>query len=166
MKSFIALLLLTGATAQANVIYPLVVPADVPKGNQPSGRTCVATSFNANDTSNGTCRSVTASVCSGRACQPTYTSTVFAVMWDTQGNPLSSVFCGTFVSHQTLVHQWTYQPGFTSATCYLPAAGSTQILVYDPTLGFEHWYGYIATSADGEYELLTYGPVGYINQLP
>ena len=165
MKSLVACLcVLISGTSFANTITPLSVPLDVPKGNQPSGRVCVATTFNADDSSNGTCTSVTAGACSGRACQPTYTSKVYVAKWDTEGNVISDGFCGTLVSHVPALHVWTYAPGFDASTCYLPAEGSPQISVYDPRFGFNLWFGYVTTSTDGTYELLTYGLSGFINQ--
>lgn len=150
--------------ASANTVTPLQYPSDMPKGNQPSGAVCMAVAFNADDSSYGTCTSVSAGACSGRACQPTYTSIVFAAVWDKEGNLIGDGYCGTAVTHRPIPPKWSYAAGFDASTCYFPKQGTPQVLVYDPKYGFEHWFGYVATSADGAYELLTYGTQGYINQ--
>lgn len=162
MKTLLATILALGASlAQANTIYPLQTPTDLPQGNQPAGRYCVGTSFSTGDTVSGTCQSLVVGSC-GR-CAPPYTATVYAATWDPEGNLKSDSFCGTARITRSYPPVWTYQPGYTSGTCYLPPSGFEQILVYDPSVGGEHWFGYVTSSPDGAYELLT-ERYGVVNQ--
>lgn len=156
MKTLLAFVLLSLASlAQANTIYPLQKPADLPAGNQPAGRYCVGHFFNVGDTVSGTCQSLTAF----GSRLPTYTATVYAAVWDASGNELADAFCGTAHINRTGPPTWAYQPGYDAASCYLPTPTT-----YEPVLIGNLWYGYITTSPDGVYELLTLGHDGVINQ--
>jgi hypothetical protein len=158
---FLALALISGF-AHAVTVSPLATPAAVPRG-YPSRTFCVATSFNANDTLNGTCASQTGSASSGRGGHPTYTNRVYTASWDVNGNALTpGIYCGTFVVNYPFVQQWTYATGFNANTCPLPTPGATQISLYDPAYGFDVWFEYVTTSADGAYALITQGVYGYI----
>lgn len=155
--------LLLSTVVNANSIYSLQVPLDLPKGNQPAGRYCVGHSFNASDTVTGTCQSLVVGSC-GR-CAPPYTATVYAANWDSFGNLTSDTFCGTATVTRSGPPVWTYQPGYNSSNCFLPTPPVYQpILLYDPRCNCEHWFGYITTSSNGAYELLTDGHAGVINQ--
>lgn len=148
----------------ANTIIPLQFPADMPLGNQPSDRNCVANTFIAGDSVTGTCRSTVAGTCAGRGCVPPYTNTVYIATWDKDGNVLSDTFCGKNVVHRPYPAVWTYQPGFNATTCYEPKQGSPTISVYDQFVGYDVWFEYVTTSPDGAYELLTQGLMGFLNQ--
>lgn len=156
MKTLFAILILSASLAQANTIYPLQKPADLPAGNQPSGRYCVGHFF-VGDLVTGTCQSLTAV----GSRLPNYTAKVYAAVWDLQGNLKADVFCGTASGSpwSRLPATWTYQPGYDAESCYLPTPP-----VYEPVLIGYDWYGYITTSPDGAYELLTSGHDGVVNQ--
>lgn len=161
MLKFLAMMLMT-VPVYATSIHPLATPTGVPSA-YPARTACVATTFNADDSANGSCYSQTASASSGRGGHPTYTNLVYTASWDVDGNALvAGTYCGKYVVNYPFVQQWTYAPGFTATTCVLPTAGKTQILLYDPSLGFEHWFEYIATSADGTYMLITEGLEGLL----
>jgi hypothetical protein len=148
--------------ARAATLTPLAVPSAVPQA-YPARAFCVATSFNPNDSVNGTCASQTASASSGRGGHPTYTNLIYTASWDVNGNVLpGATYCGKFVVNYHFLQQWTYVPGFSAATCYLPTSGSTQISLYDPAYGFDAWFEYITTSANGAYALITQGVYGFI----
>ena len=156
MKTLLATILALGASlAQANTIYPLQTPTDLPQGNQPAGRYCVGHVFNAGDTVSGTCQSLVAF----GSRLPTYRATVYAAVWNSTGVKLADVFCGTAVINRTGPPTWTYEPGHDASNCYLPTPTS-----YEPVLIDNVWYGYITTSPDGAYELLTLGHNGVVNQ--
>lgn len=162
MKLILFLSLLFASVAQAATITPLAVPAAVPQA-YPARAACIATSFNVNDSVKGTCQSQTASASSGRGGHPTYTNLVYTASWDVNGNALTGgTYCGTFVVNVPSLHIWTYAAGFDATTCYLPAPGSTQILLYDPSHGFDVWFFYITTSTNGAYALIAEGVYGYI----
>jgi hypothetical protein len=162
MKLILFLSLLFASVAQAVTITPLAVPSAVPRA-YPARAFCIATSFNANDSVNGTCSSQTASGSSGRGGHPTYTNLVYTTSWDVNGNALTGgTYCGKFVVNYPFVQVWTYAAGFGAATCYLPSPGSTQILLYDPSYGFDVWFFNITTSTDEAYALIAEGVYGYI----
>lgn len=154
-------LMLVSIAAQAATIQPLATPPGVPSA-YPAHAACVATTFNANDSVNGTCQSQTASGSSGRGGHPTYTNLVYTASWDVDGDALASTYCGKFVVNVPSLHVWTYAAGFGATTCYLPTPASTQILLLDPSRGFDVEFGYYSTSADGAYALITYGLAGFI----
>ena len=161
MKSLFLSLLLT-SVAQAVTLTSLTVPSAVPQA-YPARAFCVATSFNAETSVKGTCNSQTGSASSGRGGHPTYTNLVYTASWDLNGNALpGATYCGKFVVNYPSVQIWTYAAGFSAATCYLPAPGLTQISLYDPAYGFNAWFEYITTSANGAYALITQGVYGYI----
>jgi hypothetical protein len=156
------LLALVATGAQAATITPLATPAGVPSA-YPAKAVCIATTFNADDSSNGSCYSQTASGSSGRGGHPTYTNLVYNASWDQYGNALSgTVYCGKYVVNVPSVHVWTYAPGFDATTCVLPTPAVPQILLYDPTRGFDVEFGYYSTSADGAFALITLGLEGLI----
>lgn len=162
-KSFIALCaaLCISGVANAETLTTLARPVTA---HSPFYVSCIAKTFNADDSSNGTCQSVSWGGCSGRGCQPTYTYIVYVTTWDDSGNVLANTFCGTFVSHVPALHTWTYQPGYSAANCYLPVAqGLTTVLRMGPN-GYEQWYGYETTSTDGAYELLVSGQSGVLGR--
>jgi hypothetical protein len=164
MKTILASLifLASAVSAQAVTLTPLAVPSAVPDA-YPARVACIATSFNADDSVNGTCQSQTASASSGRGGHPTYTNLVYTATWGVNGNALTpGTYCGTFVVNVPSVHIWTYAAGFNATTCYVPTPGSTQILLYDPSYGFDVWFFYITTSANGAYALIAEGVYGYI----
>jgi hypothetical protein len=162
MKLILFLSLLFASVAQAVTITPLAVPSAIPQA-YPARAACIATSFNVNDSVNGTCESATASASSGRGGHPTYTYLVYTASWGVNGNALTSgTYCGKFVVNYPFVQVWTYAAGFNATTCYLPAPGSTQISLYDPSYGFDVWFSYITTSTDGAYALIAEGVYGYI----
>ena len=156
MKTLLATILALGASlAQANTIYPLQIPTNIPAGNQPSGRFCVGHAF-AGDLVTGTCQSLVAV----GSRLPSYTATVYAAVWDLAGNVKGDTFCGTAVQpSRSYPAKWTYQPGYDAESCYLPTPAT-----YEPVLIGYAWYGYITTSPDGAYELLTLGHNGVVNQ--
>lgn len=161
LAKFAALLFLT-IPAMAATLAPLTIPSAVPKA-YPARAFCVAASFNADDSVNGTCASQTASASSGRGGHPTYTNLLYTASWDVYGNALGSgTYCGKFVVNVPSVHIYTYAPGFTAATCYVPTSGTTQVSLYDPALGYNAWFEYVTMSPDGAYELITQGVYGYI----
>ena len=161
IKSFIFLMTIA-AGAHAVTLTPLATPSGVPSA-YPARANCIATTFNADDSSNGTCASTTASGSSGHGGHPTYTSLVHTANWDRYGNALSaSTYCGTHVVNTHFIDQWTYATGFDATTCYQPKPGLTQIDLYDPNRGFDVWVFYTTTSADGAYMLIEQGVYGYI----
>lgn len=154
-------LMLMSVPAMAVTVTPLATPPGVPSA-YPSHTSCVGTTFGANDSVSGTCDSQTASGSSGRGGHPTYTNLVYTASWDVNGNALASTYCGKFVSNYPFIQVWTYAPGFNATTCYLPHQGATQIALYDPAYGFDVWFEYVTTSADGAYLLVTEGLFGFI----
>jgi hypothetical protein len=162
MKLILFFSLLFASVAQAATLTPLAVPSAVPSA-YPARVACIATSFNVNDSVNGTCQSQTASGSSGRGGHPTYTNLVYTASWGVNGNALTAgTYCGTFVVNVSSLHVWTYAAGFNAITCYLPTPGSTQISLYDPSLGFDVWFFYTTTSSNGAYALISEGVYGYI----
>lgn len=158
MKILFAVLMLASMSAAAVTITPLATPSGVPN-LYPAKVVCIGVSFNADDSSNGTCYSQTAS--GGR--KPTYTNLVYTANWDKYGNSLNTgTYCGKFVTNPPSLNVWTYAPGYNATSCYLPVPSQTQILLYDPTRGFDVQFGYESTSADGAYALLTLGLEGLI----
>lgn len=162
MKMFFAsLILLISGAAQAVTVTPLATPAVVPHV-YPARVNCLGLSFNADDSVNGTCESQTASASSGRGGHPTYTNLLYATTWDANGNVLTSTYCAKWVVNVPSVNQITYAPGFSAANCSEPIAGSTQVSLYDPAYGFDVWFSYESTSANGAYELVSQGIAGYV----
>ncbi len=147
----LATALLAASPAIAGTFAVAQKPADIPQ-TSPATESCVALSFNPDDTTRGFCSTYTSSPCSGRACQPLRHFKYWAVTWDTAGNVLHDTLCGTHDVHVPAVYPWVYQPGFDATTCYAPVtSGDPVILIGD------YWYTLISTSADGAYEAL----VGY-----
>jgi hypothetical protein len=160
-KAILLATLVVGA-AHAVEVSPLAVPSAVPKA-YPAKANCIAVTFNVDDSANGTCASTTASGSSGHGGHPTYTSLVYTASWDTFGNALvAGTYCGTHVVNTHFIDKWTYAPGFDGTTCYQPTPGATQISLYDPAYGFNVWFFYTTTSADGAYALVEQGVYGYI----
>jgi hypothetical protein len=154
--------MLSSMSAGAATLSPLAIPSKVPSA-YPAKANCIATTFIADDSVNGTCASTTASGSSGHGGHPTYTSLVYTVSWDVYGNALrAGSYCGKYVSNTHFISVWTYAAGFDATTCYLPAPGSTQIDLYDPSHGFDVWFYYLSTSADGAYALIAQGVYGFI----
>lgn len=161
MKALFLSLALIGSV-HAATLTSLAVPSAVPKA-YPAKASCVAVTFNADDSVNGTCASTTASASSGRGGHPTYTSLVYTASWNVDGSAIyEGIYCGKYVSNTHFISIWTYAPGFDATTCYLPAPSTTHISLYDPTVGFDVWFSYTTTSADGAYALIESGVYGFI----
>jgi hypothetical protein len=165
MKALFALALLSlSAAANAVTLTQIPIPPNVP--GYPAHHYCIGQTFNADDSVNGGCYSRSFGASSGHAGHALpYTDYVFTNTWDVNGNVLTSTYCGTHVVSNPQYQPagvWTYATGFDATTCYLPKFGSTQISLYVPAAGFNEWFGYITTSADGAYMLLNNGFTGYI----
>lgn len=163
MKMILAsLMFLLAGAANAVTLTPLATPSGVPSA-YPAKVSCIGAAFNADDSVNGSCASTTASGSSGRGGHPTYTNLVYTTSWDQYGNALSAgTYCGKYVVNVPSTHIWTYAPGFDATTCQFPTPGATQISLYDPDHGFNVWFFYTTTSADGAYALIELGVEGLI----
>jgi hypothetical protein len=159
VKTLIVLfgLIAFAGTAQAVTVTPLAIPANVPTG-YPAHYHCTGYTFNADDSVNGFCVS---QVAHGSRV-PTYYNSIYVASWDIEGNSLSSTYCGLYVTYVRGTISETFQPGFNATTCPLPTVGPEQINLYDPTYGYNVWFFYQTTSADGAYMLVSLGFVGYI----
>lgn len=156
---------LAAMSASAVSLTPLATPSAVPSA-YPARTACIATAFNADDSSNGTCEATYASASSGRGGHPTYTNYVYTASWDVNGSVLNNgTYCGKLVVNAPYFRTWTYATGFNATTCYVPNPGTNQVSLYDPSLGFDAWFFYLSTSADGTHELIAQGVYGFIYEI-
>jgi len=157
MKTLILFMTLAASAAHALTLTPVQTPT-LPKSQ---AHACDALTFNADDTAQGFCRAVTWGGCSGRGCQPTYTYQFFDTRWNTDGSVVSSVPCGTWVTHLPALSQWTYQPKYDATTChnFNLNAGEQE---YIPVDAYHYWFYYLTASVNGAYALYNGYGTGWI----
>lgn len=134
--------------AQAGTLTPLQVPPVV-NLSYPYFHAWAGTGFAADDTIVGFSQSSHASPCSGRGCVPVNYVQVYASTWSTAGVSLTAVHCGQLRIHRPQLPQWTYDPGYDATNCKIPTLGTDTTVTVDGVS-----YYYVATSADGLYELI------------
>jgi len=73
--------------------------------------------FDADGSVIGSAQSTHSDPCSGRGCQPVQWTQVYNVAWDTSGNILTSILCGTMRHHRPQDNSWVYELGFDETNC-------------------------------------------------
>lgn len=147
---FLALMMVSGAVYAQTTVNTLQVPPSLPAAQQ---RACVAVGFNADDTIQGFCTTISWGGCSGRGCQPTYHYRVYAAQWAPDTSAIASTFCATRDYHRPGLDAWTYQAGYDASNCYLapfPGTGPVQIVTIG---GIGQYAHYVSASVDGVYGL-------------
>jgi len=147
MKSLAFALCLLASAASAETLTGLSPPASL---LQPGYRvSCAASSFNADDSVNGTCKAAISSACSGRGCQPVTVTTFYIVRWTDAAATLGDA-CMTVRHHLPQADQVTPLNGHTQADCPFVLSTGTVVTIN----GTPYWY--VATSADGAFELVNW----------
>lgn len=118
MKSILcALAFLVAGAVHAGDLIQLPIPAEVPRVTYPSAPACAASAFNDDKSIRGACRSVRATACSGRGCQPVKYTTTYVAVWSAQGEPLVATACSLLRHHLPQADELSYYPGFDASTC-------------------------------------------------
>ncbi len=143
------------SAAQASDLVQLTQPTL--SGVGIAGRTaCVGSAFNSDNSVVGACRTVTASACSGRGCQPVTYTTTYVANWDALGEPTGTAACSLTRHHLPQADQVTFLNGYTSCPS----------VVFDPTQtvvvigGFPMYY--VTTDAATGAELVNNNVAGYL----
>ena len=110
---------------------------------------CAASSFNADDSVKGTCKSASSTACSGRGCQPVTTTVFYIVAWSDLAPALGDA-CYSVRHHLPQPDQLTLLNGHTQADCPFALNTGTVVMIN----GTPYWY--VATSADGAFELVNW----------
>lgn len=94
----------------------------------------------------GSAQSTHSDPCSGRGCQPVQWTQVYNVAWDTSGNILTSVLCGTMRHHRPQENSWVYELGFDSTNCQYNSTLATDTIV--TVDGMTYYYVYSNGAAE------------------
>src|SRR6267142_4212588 len=148
---FIALLLLgclvMVGTGHAQSVIQLKQPFEI--SQRPA---CSGSSFNADSSILGACRTLAFTACSGRGCQPVTYTTTYVVHWDSGGNPGGVEACSLLRHHLPQADVLSYLGGHSAADCpnLLTQTGTVVVLdgvpyyyiTTDPVSGTELVVGY------------------------
>lgn len=142
MKTLLLSLLLIGS-AHAGTLLQLPLPPSLATVGQSGTKSCAGNRFNVDGSVVGACRTVMASACSGRGCQPVSYVTAYVVTWDTQGTSTGVIACSVTRHHLPQANIVTYAPGYDASTCppvNLSATGTAFVINGTP-------YYYVTTDA-------------------
>lgn len=119
MRGLILFLSFFSSVVSAETFLRLPLPPPLANVGQSGTKSCIGTSFNADSSISGFCRTKNSSPCSGRGCQPVTFTTTYVTIWDAEGNFVSEVTCGIGRHHLPQADTVTYAAGYDATSCPL-----------------------------------------------
>ena len=152
-KVLIGLMVMFSAGAPAQQLTRLFPPAPIVAR---AYSTCIGSSFNADSSVAGVCRTAYAYPCSGRGCQPLRVTSLYVASWDVFGTPVSAILCSVTKRHLPQPPIVTYYNGYTSCPAMNFNPTGTVVVIYGVP------YFYVATDPLTGAELVNSNVVGYL----
>lgn len=161
--TFSALLVLSvttsaGETVDVGTVSSLPYPwSPVTLSMNGETQVCTGIGFNADDSVYGTCEIIKYGATSGRGGHAVpYTAWFYLTNWSTSGQVTVGALC--MIVKTGAGATITYEPGYSAATC-----NNTVNPLGGPLVPIDGlWAWYVATSADGLYELIHSGGQSYV----